>query len=144
VTIGLWWTYFDHVAADAEEHLRNNEEPVLAAADAYSYLHLLMVSGIIIFAVGAESAIAHPEDPLSDATRLALTGGVALYLAGHAAFGLRISGELSREKLAAAVGCLIVFAVTGGVAAWATAGILAAVLAVLVTRESVTLRSRAA
>jgi low temperature requirement protein LtrA len=144
VTIGLWWTYFDHVAADAEEHLRAHEEPVLAAADAYSYLHLLMVSGIIIFAVGAKSAIAHAADPLTDGARLALTGGVALYLVGHAAFGLRLTGGLSTEKLAAAVGCMVVFAVTGGVAAWATAGILAAVLAVLVTRESVTQRSRAA
>src|SRR5262249_35453803 len=118
VTIGLWWTYFDHVAAEAEGHIRAQEEPVLAAAGDYSYLHLMLVCGIIFYAVGAKSTIAHAEDPLSDAARLALTGGVALYLVGHAAFGLRLSGRLSREKLAAAVGCMVVFAVTGSVVAW--------------------------
>jgi low temperature requirement protein LtrA len=145
VTIGLWWTYFDRVAHDAEEHLRTHDEPVLAAADAYSYLHLLMVTGIIVFAVGAKSAVAHAADPLSDAARLALCGGVALYLVGHAAFGLRLAADLSRRKLAAALGCGVVFVVAGGLPAWATAGVLAGVLAMLVTVETAAQpRSRAA
>jgi low temperature requirement protein LtrA len=144
VTIGLWWTYFDHVAHEAEERLREHDEPVLAAADAYSYLHLLMVTGIIVFAVGAKGAVANAADPLSEASRLALCGGVALYLVGHAAFGLRLAADVSRQKLAAAAGCLVVFAVTGGLPAWATAGVLAGVLALLVAGETVALRSRAA
>jgi len=145
VTIGLWWTYFDRVAHEAEERLRVHEEPVLAAADAYSYLHLLMVAGIIVFAVGAKGAVAQSADPLSDASRLALCGGVALYLVGHAAFGLRLAADLSRRKLAAALGCLLVFVIAGGLPAWATAGILAGVLAVLVAVETVAQRrSRAA
>jgi low temperature requirement protein LtrA len=144
VTIGLWWTYFDRVAHEAEERLREHEEPVLAAADAYSYLHLLMVTGIIVFAVGAKGVAAHAAEPLSDASRLALCGGVALYLVGHAAFGARLAAALSRRKLAAAAGCLIVFAVTGGLPAWATAGVLAGLLALLVVGETVSQRSRAA
>jgi low temperature requirement protein LtrA len=142
VTIGLWWTYFDHVAADAEEALRQHEEPVLAGADAYSYMHLLLVTGIIVFAVGAKGAVAHAADPLSDAARLALCGGVALYLIGHTAFGLRLVGVFSRPKVLAALACLLVYLVAGGVAAWATAGLLAAVLALLVASE--TTRSAAA
>src|SRR5205807_714366 len=59
VTIGLWWTYFDRFAATAELRLREHADPVLAASDAYSYLHLLLVAGIIIFAVGAKFAVAH-------------------------------------------------------------------------------------
>jgi low temperature requirement protein LtrA len=135
VTIGLWWTYFDRVAHEAEERLERHDEPVLAAADAYSYLHLLMVTGIIVFAVGAKGVAAHAADPLDDASRLALCGGVALYLVGHVAFGLRLAHTPSNAKLAAAVGCLVVFAVTGGVVAWATAGMLAAVLVLLVLVE---------
>src|SRR5436190_4984819 len=46
VTIALWWIYFDRFAAAAEEKLRGHDEPVLAAADAYSYLHLPLVAGI--------------------------------------------------------------------------------------------------
>ena len=54
ITIGLWWTYFDRFAQVAEARLREHDDPVLAAADAYSYLHLLLVAGIIVFAVGRQ------------------------------------------------------------------------------------------
>ena len=53
---------------------------MLAASDAYSYLHLLLVAGIIVFAVGMKDALADVGEPLGDAARLALTGGIALYL----------------------------------------------------------------
>src|SRR6266508_3980022 len=50
-TIGLWWTYFDRFASTAEARLRDHDDPVLAAADAYSYIHLVIVAGIIVLAV---------------------------------------------------------------------------------------------
>src|SRR5262249_44188229 len=46
--IGFWWTYFDRLAAQAEAGLRTHRDPVLAAADGYSYLHLVLVAGIIV------------------------------------------------------------------------------------------------
>jgi low temperature requirement protein LtrA len=143
ITIGLWWTYFDRFAAIAEERLRTHDDAVLAAADAYSYLHLLLVAGIIVFAVGAKDAVANGGDPLSAAARLTLCGGVALYLAGHAAFRLRIAGEMSAAKLAAAAACLVLFAVSGGWPAWTTAGALCVVLAALLAGEGKTVRALA-
>src|SRR3954452_9593694 len=94
MVIGLWWTYFDSFASTAEQRLREHDDPVLAAADGYSYIHLLLVAGIIVFAVGVKVAIANVSDPLGDAARLCMCGGVALYLAGHAAFRLRMTGML--------------------------------------------------
>ena len=136
VTIGLWWTYFGQVADAAEERLRTHDQPVLAAADGYSYLHLLLVAGIIIFAVGAKNAVEHVADPLSDPARLAFCGGVALYLAGHAAFVLRMMRSLNVNTLLAALACLVVFAVGADLAAWATAALVVAVLGLLVIRET--------
>jgi low temperature requirement protein LtrA len=136
ITIGLWWTYFDRFAETAQERLRSHHDPVLAAADAYSYLHLLLVAGIIVFAVGAKTTVAHLSDPLSDAARLALCGGIALYLVGHAAFRLRMIGTISGPKIGAALACILVFAVTGDAPAWATAAALALVLSGLVGFES--------
>jgi low temperature requirement protein LtrA len=135
VTIGLWWSYFDRVAAEAEDRLAAHEEPVLAAADAYSYLHLILVSGIIVSAIGLKTAVGHVADPLSEGARLALCGGVALYLGGHIAFGLRLVGEFSAYKAVAATGCLGIFVVAGQSPAWATVGALAGVLALLVVFE---------
>jgi len=135
VTIGLWWSYFDRVAGEAEDRLAAHDEPVLAAADAYSYLHLLLVSGIIISAIGLKASVGHPAEPLSEGSRLALCGGVALYLGGHISFGARMVGELSIDKTLAAGACAVVFIMAVDWAAWATVGMLAAVLGLLVASE---------
>jgi low temperature requirement protein LtrA len=137
LTIGLWWVYFDRAAALAEERLRGSGDPVLAAADAYSYLHLPLVAGIIVFAVGAKQAVEHASSPLSTGARLALCGGVAVYLVGHAAFRLRLTGLLDVGRLVAGAACLVVFAVAGSWSAVAAAGALTAVLVVLLVAEGV-------
>jgi low temperature requirement protein LtrA len=121
-TIGLWWTYFDRFAAIAEARLRDHDDPVLAAADGYSYLHLVIVAGIIVFAVGMKSTIHELGEPLADAARLALCGGLALYLLGNVAFRLRMVGTVGYAKLAGAAALLGVFALGGGLSAlWVTA-----------------------
>jgi low temperature requirement protein LtrA len=141
ITIAMWWTYFEGWAAAAEERLRADDDPVLAAADGYSYLHLLIVAGIITFAVGVKVLTrGSVTAPLEDAARLALCGGVALYLAGHAAFALRMVGEVEYEKLGVAVVLLVLYAVGGGLAAWALAGAVAVLMGALCAAESDTVR----
>ena len=135
ITIGMWWAYFDRVAGVAEHRLAAHEEPVLAAADAYSYLHLLLVAGIIVSAIGLKTAVGHPSDALADGARLALAGGVALYLLGHAAFALRLLGEAQRPKAVAAIACAALYLVTGDAPAWLAIALLAGVLALLGAAE---------
>lgn len=137
ITVGMWWTYFDTLAATAEERLRAHDDPVLAAADAYSYIHLVLVAGIIVFAVGVKAAIAHIDEPLGDGARLALCGGVALYLAGHIGFRLRMLGKASPAKAGAAAAALLVFAVGASFSAWVVALALTGILTALVARETV-------
>jgi low temperature requirement protein LtrA len=134
VTIGLWWTYFDRFAAVAEARLRDHDDPVLAAADGYSYLHLVIVAGVIVFAVGLKVTVHDVNHALGDAGRLALCGGLALYLLGCTAFWLRMTGFVARPKLVAVVGLIVLFAVGGSLSGlWVmavSAGILAALCAV--------------
>lgn len=54
---GVERTCFDRVAGEAEDRLGAHEEPVLAAADADSYLHLLLVNGIVVSAIGLKAAV---------------------------------------------------------------------------------------
>jgi low temperature requirement protein LtrA len=136
ITIGMWWTYFDRYAATAEERLREHDDPVLAAADGYSYLHLLIVAGIITFAVGARVLVRHFGVSIPDAPRLALCGGVALYLVGHVGFRWRLSGELEHEKLALAAGLLVLYAVGSALAGWVLAAAIAVLLAGLCAVET--------
>jgi low temperature requirement protein LtrA len=143
ITIGLWWVYFDRFASIAEERLRTHSDPVVAAADAYSYLHLVLVAGIIIFAVGAGSAVAHANDSLSLPSRLALCGGIALYLAGQTGFQMRMAGRLSRGMIGAIAVIVVVFAFSGGFPAWVAAAALAVVLTALLTLERIGARMAA-
>jgi low temperature requirement protein LtrA len=136
ITIGMWWTYFDRFAVIAEERLRVHRDPVLAAADGYSYLHLLIVAGIITFAVGVRVLVAHVAHPMPSAPRLALCGGVALYLFGHVGFRWRLAGAIEREKVAVAVALLIVFAAGGALKAWLLAAIVAVLMASLCAVET--------
>ena len=136
ITVGLWWTYFDRFAQAAEQRLREHADPVLAAADAYSYMHLAIVAGIIIFAVGLGRMVHAVDKPLHDAARLALCGGVALYLVGHVAFRLRIAGVFGVEKTVVAVALLVLYALGSGVAAWALAGSVTILLAALCAIET--------
>jgi low temperature requirement protein LtrA len=135
-TVGMWWTYFDRFAAVAEERLRDHDDPVLAAADSYSYLHLLLVAGIIIFAAGVKFVVRGAADPLDDAARLALTGGVALYLVGHVAFRKRIVGDTEYAKLAVAAVLIVLYAVGAGFAAWLITGVVALLLGAMCALEA--------
>ena len=92
LTAAMWWTYFDVVAlvsarrlVDAEPGRVQNE----MARDSYSYIHLLMVAGIVLVALGLKKTIGHFDDHLHDVPAFALLGGVALYLLGHVAFRYR-------------------------------------------------------
>ena len=138
ITIGMWWTYFDRYAAMAEERLREHDDPVLAAADGYSYLHLLIVAGIITFAVGARVLVRHFGVSIPAAPRLALCGGVALYLVGHVGFRRRLSGELEHQKLAVAAALLVLYAVGSGLPGWVLAAAIAVLLAGLCAIETTT------
>ncbi len=136
-TIGLWRTYFGELAVNAERRLQQTDgDVVLAAADGYSYLHLLIVAGIVVFAVGVRVAIEHPGDPLPDAVRLCLCGGIALYLLGHAAFRLRMIGEVNRYELAAILAVLAIYVLTSNVAAWVVVALVAAGVLALCVAEA--------
>jgi low temperature requirement protein LtrA len=136
ITVALWWTYFDRFAAVAEARLRTHHDPVLAAADGYSYLHLVLVAGIIVFAVGVKLAVHDVGHELAAAARLALCGGVALYLVGHVAFRLRMVGSVGWEKLVAAGALLLLYAVGAAWPAWTLEAAVAILLGAMCAVES--------
>jgi low temperature requirement protein LtrA len=109
---------------------------VLAAADSFSYLHLVIVAGIIVFAAGVRVVVHRTLGaPMSGPGRLAFCGGVALYLVGIAAFRLRLLGEHSPGRLSVAVAMLVLFAVGSGIASWLITLISALLVLVLCVGE---------
>lgn len=102
----MWWLYFDVVALVAERRLTNAEpgrERNEIGRDSYSYLHLPMVAGIVLVALGFKETLAHVQRPLGAVAATAMFGGAALYLLAHVAFRLRNVHRLSVARLAFAV-----------------------------------------
>jgi low temperature requirement protein LtrA len=135
-TVAMWWTYFDRFASEAERRLAEHSDPVLAASDGYSYLHLVIIAGIITFAAGVKLLVRDPGAVLVDPVRLALCGGVAAYLLGQAAFRLRIVGSLGYAKVLVAIALLLLYALGGGLSAWALTAAITALLAALCVVET--------
>jgi low temperature requirement protein LtrA len=138
----LWWAYFDLFVLVAERRLfaAKGEERARLARDAYPYLHLPMVAGIIFVALGVKQTMAHVGDPLGIVPAVALCGGVALYLLGHNAFRLREVGRVSVARLVVTVLCCALLPVAVSVPSLITLLILAGLLCALVAFE--TMRSR--
>lgn len=100
----FWWTYFG-LAGGAKQRLEQaqGDERAHLARDAYSYLHLPMVAGIMFFAVGAHTAVAHATDPLPTLPAIALAGGMALFYLGDVAYRWRDHRQDPIDRMAA--GC---------------------------------------
>ena len=139
VACALWWAYFDVVALVSERHFREAREERLLriARDSYSYLHLPMIAGIILVALGVKKAIGHVEKPLETVPVVALFGGIALYYAGHLGFRLRNVRSLNGPRLVAVVACVCLMPVATEVdALWALA-LAAAVTSAVIAYETI-------
>jgi low temperature requirement protein LtrA len=139
VAAALWWMYFDVVSIVAARRLAR--APVgraqnALARDAYSFLHLPMIVGIVLVALGMKKTLAHVEDPLKLVPSFALLGGVAIYLLAHVAFRYRGGRTLSRRRLFLALVLLALIPAGVELAALGSLGILAALLAALIAYET--------
>jgi low temperature requirement protein LtrA len=139
LSCSLWWAYFDVVALVFEGRFRDatGHRRILIARDAYSYLHLPMVAGIILIALGVKKTIGDVDHALKAAPAAALLGGVALYYLGHVGFRMRIAGSVNRQRLIAAVVCLALIPLGTEVDALVALGLAAAVAAAPIAYEAI-------
>ena len=135
----LWWAYFDVVAIVAERRFRAAAPGAQQriARDSYALLHLPMIAGIVLFALGVKKATEHLGDPLAGVPAVALCGGLALYALAHVAFRLRNVRTLSVQRCVVTVVCLALIPLVLSVPALLSLAILAAVWATLIAYEAI-------
>ncbi len=132
-TAAFWWLYFNLVATIVQRRLALAENRTLLARDAYTYLHVVIVAGILLTAVGDELVIAHPTEELPDNEVAAVVCGPALYLLAHVALRLRVTGTIGGRRLAGALACLAIGAIgTFAPALVVAASLLGVLVAVIV------------
>lgn len=135
----LWWSYFDWVVFVAQARLAEatGRHRAALARDVYSYLHLPMVAGIILFAFGLKTTLADVRGHPGTVSALGLVGGVALYLLAHVALRLRIGGGLGRGRPVASVLLLGILPVAREVPALIALALVALVSTSLIVYEVV-------
>ena len=153
VAAALWWTYFDWVSIVTEQQLRRATgiQQATLTRDAYSYLHFMMVAGIVLFAVGLKKTLADVDEHLGTVLATALCGGLALYLLAHVLLRLRISGMIAeargsflrrvgRGRPLAMLALLVFWPLAGEVRALAALAVVAAVFVGLIAYEAIRYR----
>ena len=109
----FWLAYFDFFQIRGLQILtdRTGTERTGLARDVYTYLHLPMVAGIVLFAFAMKTTLAHVSEHLDTVPALGLCGGPALYLLAFVAVRVRIAHTLGRGRLTAAVACALLWPV---------------------------------
>lgn len=139
IASALWWMYFDVVALVAERRLSNaapGHERNGIARDSYSYLHLPMVIGIVLCALGLKKTIEHVDDPLKVIGAVGLLGGPALYLLAHVAFRWRNVHRFSTQRVVVAAALLALIPLHKDIDALPLVGIVVVLLWALIAYET--------
>jgi low temperature requirement protein LtrA len=110
---GMWWTYFDVVARVSEHRLTRatGVERAKLATDTYTFLHLPLIAGIVLVALGLKKAFLYiadtehhtPGEALHGVPIWTLTGGLALYLVALSSLRKRNLGSWNVQRLVTAV-----------------------------------------
>lgn len=133
----LWWLYFGQTAGTVLARIRSAtaEDRGRIGRDIYTYLHLPIIAGIVLVAVGDELAIAHPTGDLHGAGALVTLAGPALFVGGLMACAARLGQPPSLPRAIAVLVLLAAVPLASGADALLVSALVTALLAVLVVAE---------
>jgi low temperature requirement protein LtrA len=142
VVSALWWLYFDVATIIARGRLMQARGLELhrLALHAYSYLHLPMFAGIVLFALGLKTTLGHVGEALDTVPAAGLCGGAALYLLGHIAFLFRATGYIFRRRTLGAVLLLALVPASLAIPGLAALSLVSAVCSLIVAYEAIRYR----
>ena len=139
VVSALWWLYFDVAAIMERTRIMQATGLELhrLALHAYSYCHLPMIAGIVLFALGLKTTVGHVGEHLDTVPAVALCGGAALYLLAHVASLLRTTGRVFRRRTIGALVLLALIPAAVALPALAALALVSAVCSLIVAYEAI-------
>ncbi len=138
VSVAFWWLYFDSHAEGTARVLESHGAGRGHLGRTLSYLHVLIVAGIVVSAVAAELVIAHPGADLHTNELVALAAGPVLFLVGSLIFKATVLHLEWRQRVVAAVAVVAVVAGGAFVPALASWALVLGVLGALALYETTT------
>ena len=138
----LWLAYFDFASRGVERRVaaRQGDQRTTLARDAYTYAHLPMVVGIVLFAFAMRVALEDVHAELGTVPAVGLCLGSAPYLAAFVALRWRVARRLGRGRPIAAVTFVLCTVVAVAVQAIAALALVAAVWVALHAYELIHFR----
>ena len=121
LALAMWWAYFDWPYVVGRRVMKDMSglERTRFARDGYTLAHYPLIAGVVVFAVGAEEILAHPDAVASAPHRWALAGGLAVYLLSMVIWMWRATTKLAWERLVLVAGLVGVAGTLGGLSgAW--------------------------
>lgn len=128
-SVAMWWIYFSIGAERGSRLIATSADPGRVARLAYTYIHLLIVAGIIVAAVADELVLAHPTGHTGLETMAAALGGPALYLVGNILFKVATTNRLPLSHL---VGLILLALLVPLSSAWSPLMLASAAALVLI------------
>ncbi|HEY4169809.1 MAG TPA: low temperature requirement protein A [Reyranella sp.] len=114
--VAMWAIYFNVGAERASHHIATAVDPGRLGRSGYTYLHLLVVAGIIVSAVADGIALTHPHGHAALKDVLVIVGGPALYLLGTGFFKKLTAPNFPLSHLVG-LGLLLALGIAGGLIA---------------------------
>ncbi|EKS27623.1 low temperature requirement protein A [Afipia felis] len=138
-SIAMWWVYF-HIGVEAgAKQITHSEESGRFARIAYTYLHLPIVLGIVVSAVGDEVLLAHPQGHMDTKAMLSIIGGPLLFLLGTVLFKHVIRGIYQLSHLVGMALLLVLFPIAPSLTPLTLAALVAGVLVIVGAWEAASL-----
>ncbi len=135
----LWWTYFAFIPEVGEHTLRTTRGPdrAVVARDLFTFGHVPLMFGIVLYAVVVKHLVPQPEGHLSVDDRWLLALSVVSFVGGLLGFQFRVVRRLAPERVVAIAVIVAVCALGGRLAGLALVATVAVLLGVM---QAITLR----
>ncbi|KAF9348137.1 hypothetical protein BGX26_000427 [Mortierella sp. AD094] len=136
----MWWIYFHTASTEAIEYVEHCSDPGRIGRVGYTYIHVVMVVGIVWSAVADRISIVEPymvpheHDEMMPVVMM--IGGPVLFVLGHAMFRHTFCKRMPVAHLATIVALVCVTPIGIFLPAWATAIATTTILILLSVYES--------
>ncbi|WP_166783887.1 low temperature requirement protein A [Cryobacterium sp. Hz9] len=92
--VAMWWLYFDHGERAGSKAISASSEPGRIARLAYTYVHAIIIAGIVLTSVADKSVLDHPEEAMTLPVAVTIVGGPLFYLVGLLLFRWIVTGTV--------------------------------------------------
>jgi low temperature requirement protein LtrA len=134
-TLALWALYFGPAGECSRRAVLADENPGRLARDAYTYVHIPIVAGIVLIAAADHLLLAEPAASARGPELALFLGGPVLFLLGLALFQQMATGTTNVRRALTAAGVLALLPLGGHVSVFAIGATVTALLCGLVVRE---------